>query len=222
VLGVILSALVLPGVHTQFNKGKIQGKFELQGLLVDKPLPHLIVPRPGNTNDNAGFSRYLLSGTGKTAPKDSVLEHVGKWIKLNGIVVSRNHLSVVAAQSAKPISPPKNVTMNPYEGTSLGEYSLTGEILDSKCYPGIMKPGQSKTHRACAIRCISGGVPAVFRVQNNRNEIMYFLLTDSQGKAVNDRILDLVADPIQISGKIIKYDDMFVIQADPDTYEHVS
>lgn len=221
VAGFVLFALVLPGVHNQFNKGKIQGTFAIKGLLVDKPLSHLIVPRPGNTTGKVGFSRYLLTGPGKTNPKESVSKHTGEWVKVNGTLVSRNHLSVIAARSAEPISPPENVAINPKTGKALGEFSLTGEILDSKCYPGVMKPGQSKTHRACAIRCISGGVPAVFRVQNDRDEIMYLLLTDKQGKAVNNRILDLVADPVQITGQVIQYDDMYVIQADPTTYKRV-
>ena len=221
VMGMILFALVLPGVHAQFNKGQILGAFELEGLLVDKPIAHLIVPRGGDTNLNVGFSRYLLTGPGKTDPREPVAKHTGEWVKLKGTLVSRNHLSVIAARSAEPITPPENIAINPEVGASLGEFSLTGEILDSKCYPGVMKPGQSKTHRACAIRCISGGVPAVFRVQNDRDEIMYFLLADKQGKAVNDRILDLVADPVQITGQVIQYDDMYVIQADPTTYKRV-
>ena len=221
VAGAVLFAVFLPVVHDQFNVGKIQGVQELEGLLVADPVPHLVVPRPGNVESNVPFSRYVLSGTGKTAPKASVLEHLGQWVKLNGIVVSRNQLSVIAVRSTEVIDPPTSVSISPNDGTSLGQYTLTGEIVDGKCYPGIMKPGQGKTHRACAIRCISGGVPAVFRVQNNRNDVMYFLLADRQGQAVNDRILDLVADPIRIVGEVIQYDDMFVVQADPNTYERV-
>ena len=221
VLGAILFAVFLPGLHNQFNPGKIQGATELEGLLVAEPVPHLIVPRPGNVISNVPFSRYILSGTGKTGPLAPVLDQVGNWVKLSGIVVSRNQLSVIAARSAEPIEPPANVTITPDAGTALGPYALTGEILDGKCYPGIMKPGQSKTHRACAIRCISGGVPAVFQVQNTRNDVMYFLLADEQGQAVNDRVLDLVADSVQITGEVVQYDDMFVLQADPATYERV-
>ncbi len=217
VIGIVLFAAVLPGVHNQFNAGKLQGSHQLNGILVAEPVPHLMVPRPGNTNSDIPFSRYLLSGTGKTAPKPAVLEHLGQWVKLSGTVVSRNQLSVIAARSAEPIEPPQNVI--PKQGSSLGQYSLAGEIVDSKCYPGVMKPGQSKTHRACAIRCISGGVPAVFRVQNEQNDVMYFLLVDEQGKAVNDQILDWVADPIQITGEVVQYDDMFVLQAKIDTYK---
>ena len=221
VLGTILFAVVFPGIHNQFNSGRVHGSTELEGLLVGEPVPHLIVPRPGNVMDQVPFSRYLLSATGKSTPKAEILEQVGQWVRLTGTLVSRNQLSIIAASAAEPIDPPANVTVNPSEGSSLGEFSLTGEILDGKCYPGVMKPGQSKTHRACAIRCISGGVPAVFRVQNNRNDVMYFLLADEQGQAVNDRILDYVADPIRITGTVMQYDDMFVLQAEPSTYERV-
>lgn len=221
VLGSILFAIVFPGLHNQFNSGRIHGGTEIEGLLVGEPVPHLIVPRPGNVESQVPFSRYVLSGLGKSAPRANVLEQVGQWVKLSGVMISRNQLSLIAVRSAEPIEPPANVTINPNEGTTLGEFSLTGEILDGKCYPGTMKPGQGKTHRACAIRCISGGVPAVFRVQNNRKDVMYFLLADEQGQAVNDRILDFVADPIRITGTVMQYDDMFVLQAEPSTYERV-
>lgn len=221
VLGAVLFAIVFPGIHNQFNSGRAQGTTEVEGLLVAEPAPHIIVPRPGNVMDQVPFSRYLLSGTGKSIPRPEVMEQVGQWVKLTGTMVSRNQLSIIAARSAEPIDPPANVIVNPGDGSSLGEFALTGEILDSKCYPGVMKPGQGKTHRSCAIRCISGGVPAVFRVQNTRSDVMYFLLADEQGQAVNDRILDYVADPIRITGTVVQYDDMFVLQAEPTTYERV-
>ena len=40
----------------------------------------------------------------------------------------------------------------------LGAVTLTGEIVDSKCFLGVMNPGNLKPHKACAIRCISGGI----------------------------------------------------------------
>ncbi|MEM9486750.1 MAG: hypothetical protein AAGA83_24010 [Cyanobacteria bacterium P01_F01_bin.116] len=221
VVSSILFAVVFPGLHNQFNSGKNHSGTELEGLLVGEPVPHLIVPRPGNVDSQVPFSRYLLSGLGKSTPNAAVLEQVGQWVKLSGFLLSRNQFSIIAARSAEPIDPPANVTINPEQGTSLGEFSLTGEILDGKCYPGTMKPGQGKTHRACAIRCISGGVPAIFRVQNNRKDVMYFLLADEQGQAVNDRILNLIADPVRITGTVMQYDDMFVLQAEPSTYERV-
>ena len=219
IVGVLVFAIALPTVHDQFNLGRFRGG-TLEGFLAADPVPHILVPRPGKTESGAiQFSRYPLSGTNKAGPRKAILKHLGQWVELRGAVVHRDHFTMVAAARAEPIEAPIDTPVDPKKGNSLGEFSLTGEILDGKCYPGIMKPGQGKTHRACAIRCIAGGVPAVFRVHNAQNAVMYFLLADSQGKAVNDQILDMVADPIRITGTVMQYDDMYVLQADPDTYE---
>jgi hypothetical protein len=81
-----------------------------------------------------------------------------------------------------------------------------------------MNPGQTKTHRECAIRCISGGVPPTLRVENQSGDIIYFLLVDSQGNTVNSRILDIIADPVSVTGEVVQYGDLFVLKADPDNY----
>ena len=40
-----------------------------------------------------------------------------------------------------------------------GRRTVEGEIVDSKCYLGVMNPGEGTVHRACARRCLQGGVP---------------------------------------------------------------
>ena len=158
VLSFLAFGLIFPGLHNQFNSGKIQGKVALDGFLVAEPAPQLIVPRPSETENAISFSRYLLSGPGKTAPRAKVMDQAGKWVRLEGTLVSRNQLSVIAARAAEAITPSENDNLNPDQGQNLGKFTLTGKILDSKCYPGVMKPGQGKTHRSCAICCLSGFV----------------------------------------------------------------
>ena len=99
--------------------------------------------------------------------------------------------------------------------SSLGERVLRGEIVDSKCYLGVMKPGRGKPHRACAVRCISGGIPPVLMVRDTAGIASYFLLTDLDGGALNDRILDLVAEPVEIRGEVLQYDNLLVLRAAP-------
>ena len=36
----------------------------------------------------------------------------------------------------------------------LGPVELTGEIADSKCWLGVMNPGEGTVHRDCARRCL--------------------------------------------------------------------
>lgn len=219
VIAALAFAFILPPLHfDQSNLGKRTKVPEFEGLLVGQPSPHLLVPRTGDVGTGSDFSLYLLSGPGKTSPKPKVLEHVDKWVKLKGTPFHRNHLTVIATKSAEPMAAPTAGPTQP-AGSSLGEFSLKGEIVDGKCYPGVMKPGRTKTHRSCAIRCIAGGVPPVFVVHNQAGDKLYFLLSDLDGTAVNDKVLDLVADPVQITGEVIQYADTFVLKADPATYQ---
>ena len=61
----------------------------------------------------------------------------------------------------EPIGAPYEAKEMPLMPTSLGVATLRGEIVDSKCYLGAMKPGDQKTHKACATLCIRGGIPPV-------------------------------------------------------------
>ena len=92
---------------------------------------------------------------------------------------------------------------------------MIGEIVDTKCHLGVMNPGHSKTHRKCAIRCISGGVPASLRIRDQNGDIVYLLLVDSNGNTFNDRILNIVGEPVQVQGEVEQYGDLFVLKGTP-------
>ena len=219
VIGAVVFGGVLPLIHNQYNSGKFSAVKDLEGFLIADPVPQLAVPRPGDTASGANYSRYILSGLAKTAPPAKAMEHAGKWVKLSGAAIFRDNTTLIATRSAEPIDTPDNFPAPPSEGDSLGQFSLKGEILDAKCYMGAMKPGHTKVHRGCAIRCISGGVPPIFITRDRANDPLYLVLADEMGKAVNSRVLDKVGDPVQIKGEVVRYDDLFVLEADPATYE---
>ena len=102
-----------------------------------------------------------------------------------------------------------------------GRQTLVGEIVDSKCFLGVMNPGQLLPHRACAIRCISGGIPPVLLVRQKHGPPCYLLLVSAAGKPVNEQILDLVAEPVQITGDVERQDGLLILRADPSTYRRV-
>lgn len=94
------------------------------------------------------------------------------------------------------------------------EFSEHGEILDPKCYFGVMKPGEGKIHKSCAIRCISGGIPPVFRVQNeSKND--YYILLGANGKKINQHILDKIGEEVIITGTSTHHEGWNVLHADP-------
>ena len=58
---------------------------------------------------------------------------------------------------------------------------LRGEIVDSKCYLGVMNPGEGTVHRDCAARCLSGGLPPMLVVRSpaRREELAAQLRVDA-------------------------------------------
>src|SRR4030095_6015081 len=103
---------------------------------------------------------------------------------------------------------------------SLGKQTFVGEIVDSKCYLGVMNPGALTPHRACAIRCISGGIPPVLLVRQEDGSATYLLLVSADGKPVNQHVLDIIAEPVEITGEVERQGDLLILRADPATYRH--
>ncbi|MEM8637435.1 MAG: hypothetical protein AAGG51_01260 [Cyanobacteria bacterium P01_G01_bin.54] len=222
IAGVLIFGFVLPLVHDQYNKGAFAGGVSYTGYVVANPAPHLIVPRPGNTESGSDYSYYLLAATNKAGPPDNIMDFVDQWVNIEGVVaVARNQLTLLAVSKRAPVmaaEAPEGFELN-LDGKSLGEFSLEGEIIDSKCYSGVMKPGQTKTHRGCAIRCIAGGVPATFISHNEQGDPLYFVLSDLEGKSVRSRILNHVGDALRITGEVVQFGDAFVLKADPKEYK---
>jgi hypothetical protein len=99
----------------------------------------------------------------------------------------------------------------------LGEnVTLKGEIIDPKCYLGAMKPGGGKTHKACAMLCISGGVPPMLVTRDaSKNETFYLLATEEGGVA-NEGVLEFVGDPVEVSGRLERHGDLLLLRIAAD------
>jgi hypothetical protein len=88
----------------------------------------------------------------------------------------------------------------PTPNRSTEEITVRGEIVDSKCHLGAMKPGNGKAHKACAMLCISGGIPPMLVSRDAAGVATYYLLTTEAGGRANDRVLPFVGDPVEVRG----------------------
>jgi hypothetical protein len=86
----------------------------------------------------------------------------------------------------------------------LGEVTFEGEIIDSKCFLGVMKPGGGKVHRACARLCLLGGVPPMLAVKNQQGERLGYLLMNEDGSSASIPLSDKVAVPVRLSGTLLQ------------------
>jgi len=226
VIGLLVLAVLVPVVLAISQRAIGVSVFEwgtvkkFSGVLKFKPYPHLLVPRPGAAGMQTGFSTYYLVAPfkfGLDGQKLSALD--GKAVSLQGTLIYRgNQTMVEALADSINADDTQSPLLSGTETIRLGRQTLIGEIVDSKCFLGVMNPGQLAPHRACAIRCISGGVPPVLLVRQKDGPALYLLLVSADGKPVNQQVLDLVAQPVQITGEVERQGDLLILRADPATY----
>ncbi|MDH3254842.1 MAG: hypothetical protein OEM62_07625 [Acidobacteriota bacterium] len=224
VMVVVLAAAlgaVLVAVQNRFDPGVFEFGVvkSFEGVLRERPHPLLTLDPPLEVGD-AKTSRFYLVAFGKHGADREVAGLDGRRIRLQGSLIYREGETMieVASGSVEPLEPTPATAI---EGTDLGTQTLRGEIVDSKCFLGVMKPGRGKPHRACATRCISGGIPPILRVETAAGDFRHFLLVDQDGHAVNDRILDLVAEPVEITGRVFRQGDLLTLLADPADYHRL-
>ncbi len=190
------------------------------GILQTTPYPHLLVPRPGNADGLSRYSTYYLVAPWKFGlDRETIAPLDGKSVTLKGTLIYRGDQTMIETkpewiQAKENASAPAAVP----QAMALGKQTLIGEIVDSKCFLGVMNPGQLTPHRACAIRCISGGVPPVLLVRQKSGPAIYLLLVSADGKPVNKQVLDLVAEPLEITGEVERQGELLILRADPATY----
>jgi hypothetical protein len=217
VAAVILAINQKPFYPSVYEFGQAR---TFEGILYERPYPILLVARPGQTGEAPVYSQYLLVGDGKFGAAALAKGLDGKRVRLNGALIYRDDQTMIKITDGA-ITPLSGETAAWQNGKNLGTFQLSGEIVDSQCYLGVMNPGESKPHKECAVRCISGGVPPIFVIKNFAGTANYFVLVSAEGKTINQEVLPFVADPIQISGQVMQYDNLLVLQADPKAYKRL-
>jgi len=193
-----------------FEYGK-QRNFE--GIIERKPFPTLLVKRPGSRD--SGSSRYLLVAEGKHGADEEVSAFEGKFVRLKGTLIYRNNQAMIEVSKGS-ISVAESAEALPAAEKMLGVFELNGEIVDGKCYLGVMNPGSGKVHRDCAARCLSGGVPVLFATNNFRGEPAVLQLTGSDRKRLpKAAFLDHVGQPVRINGIVVENGDTLILEIDP-------
>jgi hypothetical protein len=190
------------------------------GTLESQPYPHLLVQRPGQAGGQSAY--YLVAPFKFGLEPGAVADLDGKAVTLKGTLIYRGNQTMIEArpESIKAISP-QAIPASASNVVHLGRQTLVGEIVDSKCYLGVMNPGRLAPHRGCAVRCISGGIPPILLVRQKTGPPLHFLLVSSDGRPVNKQVLDMVAEPVQITGDVLRQGELSILRADPSTYKRI-
>jgi hypothetical protein len=214
----VLAALAAGALWAASQRGWQPASFEFgverdfEGAYGHAPVPHLRVARPGV---GAGETRWLLVAPGKHGGDAGWSELDGSRVALRGSLVHRGEgtLIEVAPGSLRALGPASSAA----EPQRLGRVALTGEIVDSKCWLGVMNPGNLRTHRACATLCVRGGIPPLLVVRTPASGVRQAVLVGPSGEALNAAVLDLIAVPVALAGELERHDDLYVLRVDPTT-----
>lgn len=193
---------------------RVEAPVELHGSLRESPYPLLDVKR-----EDGSVETYLVVRQGKLGA-GSHPEFRGGAARVRGYLLERagNRMIELAAGDAITIFP--HPPDPPPVEESLGFSNLHGEIVDSKCFLGAMKPGDGLTHRACATVCIDGGIPPVLAVRDPGGGLHGYLLTDASGGPAPGWIRPLIGKMVVLKGEVVRRGTLMILrlpEAAPDS-----
>ncbi|MDX2132484.1 MAG: hypothetical protein SFY69_10580 [Planctomycetota bacterium] len=138
-----------------------------------------------------------FSGGQRAAPFD------GQRVTISGWLLHRDERFMIELEPGEgAISPAGGAPAPAPEARRLGRMTLRGEIVDSKCYLGAMKPGTGKTHKECAILCVTGGIPPSLVTRDESGAMTFYLLEGADGGALDEAAYPFIADPVEVTGEV--------------------
>jgi len=201
-----------------FDFGKAR---EFEGVIGEYPYPALVTRKSGEAGTLPVFTSFALVAEGKHGA-DSIVEGFdGKSVKLRGTLIRRDGDAMieVSPDSIRMSGSGSRIMNRPVE--NLGQHTLVGEIVDSKCYLGVMNPGHTKPHRECASLCIRGGIPPLLVARDAEGKSVALWLVSERGQPVIREVLDFVAEPVEVTGQVTRHGDQLYLRADPKTYRRL-
>jgi nitrite reductase/ring-hydroxylating ferredoxin subunit len=191
---------------------------EFEGVIEEHPVPTLLVRRPGATGAVSAMSRYPLVMPGKQGALQSVQGFNGARVNLQGSLIYRTEQTMIelvpnSIRALAPLLNQRDSQTTPDD--DLGVFTIVGEVVDTKCYFGVMNPGNGKVHKDCAVRCISGGIPPALLVRTLDVNPIILLLVGTNGRPLNREILDKIGEPVEIHGRVVRSGDTLRLSAEP-------
>jgi hypothetical protein len=206
-----------------FEYGKLT---EVEGIYYNNPVPMLKVFDKNNLS-----MTILLVGYGKHGAETAIMELEkekgillnGKEVTLKGTLIYGDGKTLLQVdKNDNPIVNIGDTSTVQLQQKELGIQTIRGEIIDPKCYFGVMKPGEGKVHRDCAIRCSLGGIPPILHVQNEKGESNYYLIVGPNGEKINETVQDVVAEPVSIEARVVLQDDWIILYTRKENIKRIS
>lgn len=230
ILGLVLASYQRKLSNGNFEYGKLT---EIKGIYYSQPVPMLKVLNGKDIWGNHSYITIPLVGYGKHGAETAIMEIEkeknstlnNKEITLKGsLIYSEGKTLMQINKDDNPvvsIGKEADAAVAPVK-KELGNQIIKGEIIDPKCYFGVMKPGEGKVHKDCAIRCILGGIPPLLKVQNEKGEEDFYFIVGANGEKMNEAVQDYVAEPVSIQASVVKQDDWVILYVNHSFIHRIS
>ncbi len=183
--------------HYEFGAPRV-----VSGTLRAAPFPILEV------DSGSSVRQYLLAGAGKFGAQRIVAAFDGRRVRVEGQLAYRGNGRLLEIAS---VTPADGATLGPEPLIDLGSFRLEGEIVDSKCYLGVMNPGRGKTHRGCAARCLSGGMTPLFAARNFNGASIELVVVNQQMSPFPP-LGRMAGQSLALTGRVLRRGDLWLFQ----------
>ena len=191
-----LVPLALVASQNRFGDGVFEfGQIRtVEGQLVEFPYPVLDV---GGSNPEA----YWLVGPGKHGAAALVRGLHGRMVRLRGMLIERDGEKMLQLVPDEIETLPSVSETEPSPIVRIRTVTVAGELVDSKCHLGVMKPGEGPSHRDCAVRCLLGAVPPM--ISERGTTARYALVGEDRRPLLSD-FSALAGRPLSVRGTLVR------------------
>jgi hypothetical protein len=206
--GVPLAASLIAIGHVRIDGGTFEyGRPQtIAGVIAARPYPSIRLEPSSTADEGSGSGRWaLLVAPGKHGADGIAAPFDGQRVTLDATRIQRG--GAVMFEVAPGAIAASSTSRQPAAGESPREgvpVTLRGEIVDSKCFLGVMAPGEGKTHKDCASLCLRGGIPPALVVRDREGRMALLLLVSESGGSLAGHAVAfrLAGEPIEVTGVI--------------------
>jgi hypothetical protein len=226
--GVVAWAVTVAAGHVPLAGGTFEFGHPQQfsGTIVERPYPSL---RLDESDRNTTGRQLLLVAPGKHGADALVSGFDGRHVTLSGTRVHRGTQTMLEVEPGTlnvAVDLTRWVTTG-VSGSAIladadgGTVTVRGEIVDSKCFLGVMVPGAGKTHKDCASLCVRGGIPPALFVQDRAGGSALLLLTGTSGAPIVAQALQFAGEAVEMTGTLQRQGGWLVLRTDSSTWHSV-
>jgi hypothetical protein len=220
---VLLILLLIAGAWllASKQKGFISSTYEyyqeteITGIMIKSPMPSIQVFWGTTADDKPLVQTIPVVQFGKIGGMSLAEKYEGALVTARGFLIyydSKALLEIADPDNLQLANEGSSTKQSPIPVQYGNEASFIGEILDAKCFFGVMKPGHGKPHRSCAIRCISGGIPAVLSTQDQQGNNSYRIIHVTT--EFEHDVTSYVGEKVLVKGVTGTFNDWKVLKLD--------